>query len=160
MSGPVVTAARAALATEDVELVLPFVPAGAEEEVRHAFNRVLPMRALGQVAGELAEQWFDETVVRLHRAGEGAPFTGLKPAGTDEGPVLPLAEKAVESGSTDRVHALLSEELRQALRSRLDRVLSTAAERDGSVAKAREHVEATLGFEVFCHHLHQAITSG
>ncbi|HEU5160971.1 MAG TPA: DUF6448 family protein [Streptosporangiaceae bacterium] len=157
MSGPVVTAAKAALDAGDVDLVLPYVPADGEEEVRRAFARVLPVRA-HEAAGEVAEQWFYETVVRVHRAGEGAPFTGLKPAGTEEGPVLPLAEKAVESGSAEQVHAFLTDELRHALRHRLAEVGRTAAERDGSVAKARAHVEATLGFELYCHHLYESIT--
>jgi tetratricopeptide (TPR) repeat protein len=37
-------------------------------------------------------------VVRIHRAGEGAPYTGLKPAGLSEGPIIPIAEKAIEIG--------------------------------------------------------------
>jgi hypothetical protein len=157
MSGPVVTAAEAALAAGDVELVLPYVPAAGEDEVRRAFTRVLPMRALGPAATGVAEQWFYETVVRIHRSGEGAPFTGLKPAGTDEGPVVPLAEKAVETGSPEQVYAFLAEELRHVLQDRLARVGHTAAAQDGTVAKARAHVEATLGFELYCHHVHQAV---
>lgn len=160
MSGPVVIAAKEALAARDVEVVLPYVQAEGEEEVRRAFSRVLPMRALGPEAADLADQWFYETVVRVHRAGEHAPFTGLKPAGGDEGPVLPLAEKAVETGSADEVHAFLDAELRQALQHRLGEVVRLARERDGTVARARAHVSAMLGFEVYCHHLHQALASG
>ena len=39
-----------------------------------------------------------ETVIRLHRAGEGAAYTGLKTAGADYGPAIPAAEYAVETG--------------------------------------------------------------
>lgn len=159
MSGPVVGAAKAALAARQVELVLPYVPRESEDEVSRAFARVLPARAVGREAAEVAEQWFFETVVRLHRAGEGAPFTGLKPAGTDVGPVLPLAEKAVESGSADQVLDFLLGELGTAVRERLAHVRHAAGELDGTVAKARDHVEAALDFEVYCHSLHQAFTS-
>lgn len=81
LDGPVVTAARKALDTGDVKLVLPFVYADGEEEVRAMFDRVLAARGLGPAARETADQLFFETVVRVHRAGEGAPYTGLKPAG-------------------------------------------------------------------------------
>jgi hypothetical protein len=39
---------------------------------------------------------------RLHRPGEGAPYTGLKPAGQDFGPVIPAAEHAIESRDLSR----------------------------------------------------------
>jgi hypothetical protein len=56
------------------------------------------VRGLGADVRELADHAFMETVIRLHRAGEGATYTGLKPAGIDYGPVIPAAEQAVETG--------------------------------------------------------------
>jgi hypothetical protein len=99
--------------------------------------------------GELADRWFYETVVRVHRAGEGAPYTGLKPAGLDPGPVLPLAEQAVATGQVEAVYELLAAELRRQLEQRLRRVGELAAAKDRSVADARAWVEAMLGFEVY-----------
>ena len=98
LDGPVVAAARQALEAADVSVVLPFVPEEAEEEVRAVFVTVLPARAQGRQAREVADRLFFETVVRIHRAGEGAAFTGLKPAGLDVGPVIPLAETAIATG--------------------------------------------------------------
>ena len=91
LDGPVATAARDALMSGDVDLVLPFVPADAEAEVRAAFDLAAKARAMGGEAAEVADRWFFETAVRVHRAGEGAPYTGLKPAGLDVGPVIPAA---------------------------------------------------------------------
>jgi hypothetical protein len=45
---------------------------------------------------DIAELWFYETVVRLHRKREGASYTGLKLAGLDRGLVLPKVENAME----------------------------------------------------------------
>ena len=160
LDGPVVTAAARALQTGNVELVLPYVHADGEAEVREAFARVVPLRAGGDGMGELADRWFYETVVRVHRAGEGAPYTGLKPAGLDPGPVLPLAEQAVATGDVQPVYELLAAELRHQLERRLGRVGELAAAKDRSVADARAWVEAMLGFEVYAHHTYTALQSG
>ena len=73
LDGPVVAAARAALAAGDVDLILPYVHRDGEEEMRDAFDRAIKVRALGPEAEEVADRWFFETTVRVHRAGEGAP---------------------------------------------------------------------------------------
>ena len=157
LDGPVVAAARRALDAQDVEVVLPFVPADGEREVREIFDAVLPVRGLSEQAGEVADQLFFETVVRIHRAGEGAPYTGLKPAGLDVGPVIPLAERAVDTGSPEPVAGFLSNVLRDQLKERLELVNARAATKDQSVAAGRAYVEAMLGFQVYAHHLYQAM---
>ncbi len=103
MDGPVVTAAKKALETGNVNLILPWVPKKAEDELKKAFEKALQARKLGKEAAEVADYWFFETAVRLHREGEGAPYTGLKPAGLDWGPVVPRAEKAIERGDSKEV---------------------------------------------------------
>ncbi len=95
MDGPVVAAARRALEKEDVNLILPYVKDSASADVRAAFEKALRARRSDPAAREVADLCFFETAVRLHRAGEGAPYTGLKPAGLDVGPVIPVAEKAM-----------------------------------------------------------------
>jgi hypothetical protein len=157
LDGPVVTAARRALDADDVDLVLPFVPEEAETEVRAVFDRVRPARGMGETAREVADQLFFETVVRVHRAGEGAPYTGLRPSGLDVGPVIPLAEKAVETGSAQEVAEFLAGVLHEELSHRLERVTALATTQDRSVPDARAYVEAVLGFEVYSHHLFQAM---
>ena len=102
LDGPVVTAARQALEANDVDLVLPFVPEDGEAEVRAVFDRVQPARGLGEVAREVADLLFFETVVRVHRAGEGAPYTGLKPSGLDVGPVIPSPRRPSRAGRRAR----------------------------------------------------------
>jgi hypothetical protein len=159
LDGPVVTAARHALEAGDVDLILPFVPENSEGEIRAVFVAVLPVRALGEAAREVADRLFFETVVRVHRAGEGAPYTGLKPAGLDVGPVIPLAERAITTGSPTAVADYLTGVLRDQLEHRLDEVNTLADTKDQSVAHARAWVEAMLGFEVYSHHLLDAINA-
>lgn len=149
MDGPVVTAALRALDERNVELVLPFVPEWGEAEVSEAFAKVLPLRE--GAAREASELYFFETVVRVHRAGEGAPYTGLKPAGLSEGPIIPLAERAIESGSAEELISHLSSPLREAVDERFRHVIELQGQADGPVPAAREYVEAMLGFEVYAH---------
>lgn len=157
LDGPVVTAARQALEASDVALVLPFVPADGEEEVRIVFDNVLPVRGLNDAAREVADRLFFETVVRVHRAGEGAPYTGLKPAGLDIGPVIPLAERAIATGSPEPVADYLTGVLHDQLKHRLEEVSTLAASKAQSVGDARAWVEAMLGFQVYSHQLLQAM---
>ena len=157
LDGPVVAAARLALEADDVDMVLPFVPEHAEAEVREVFASVQPARGLGEAAREVADRLFLETVVRVHRAGEGAPYTGLKPIGLDVGPVIPLAERAVETGSSDAVAEYLTSVLSEELKRRLEKVSALAGAKDHSVPEGRAYVEAMLGFEVYSHHVFEAM---
>ena len=160
LDGPVVTAARRALEADDVDVVLPYVHADGEAEVRAVFDAVMPVRGLGAEAREVAERLFFETVVRIHRAGEGAPYTGLKPPGLSVGPVIPLAERAVATGSPDEVVDFLAGTLREELTRRLEQVTVLAASKDRSTEDARRYVEAMLGFEVYSHNVLAALLAG
>jgi Family of unknown function (DUF6448) len=157
LDGPVVSAARQALEAGDVDRVLPFVPERGEAEVCAMFATVLPVRDLSQGARDVADRLFFETVVRVHRAGEGASYTGLKPAGLPRGPVIPLAERAIATGSPDPVAELLTGVLHDELKRRLEQVNTLAATKDRSIKDGRRYVEAMLGFEVYSHHLLQTL---
>lgn len=156
MDGPVVTAARRALDAGDVRLVLPYVPGDGEGEVSEAFDAVLAIRGQGPAVREVADRHFFETVVRVHRAGEGAPYTGLKPAGLDHGPVIPVAERALESGSPDELVALLTARVEEEVRGRFAHVMELGTRTDGDVAANRAYVEAMLDLQVWSHALYAA----
>src|SRR5512135_3706380 len=149
VNGPVVTAARQALQQGEVDLVLPYVQVEGEQEVRQAFNLARKARALGPAAREVADQWLFETVVRVHRAGEGAPFTGLKPAGLDVGPVIRAAEQALESGSPEPLCETLCHEVREQVERRHRHAMTLKAQASDGVTHARAYVEAMLGLQVW-----------
>lgn len=157
LDGPVVGAARSALDQEDVDLVLPYVHAEGEAEVRHAFDLAVKARAQGAEAREVADRFFFETAVRVHRAGEGASFTGLKPAGLDVGPVIPLAERAIATGDPAALTALLSSAVHAEAEARLAEVVALRERGLETVPAAREYVSAMLGLQVWAHKLHGAI---
>ena len=160
MDGPVVKAAMKALDSRDVNAVLPFVPEEGEAEVTAVFEKVTKSRAQSTEAKEVADRYFFETVVRIHRAGEGAPFTGLKPAGLGHGPVVPVAEEAIETGSSEELVKLLTGTVEEQLRERFERVMHLKREASGKgVNEMREYVEAMLGLEVYSHKLYECALS-
>lgn len=157
LDGPVVTAARAALEAGEVNIVLPFVGPASEDEVRSAFELTLQARSHEGAARDVADLYFFDTVVRLHRAGEGAPYTGLKPAGLDVGPVIPLAERAIATDDPDELAEFLADAVRAEVAERFGVIRDARPGVDEGVAGERRFVNASLGLQVWAHHLNKAI---
>jgi hypothetical protein len=146
LDGPVVKDARIALETRDVAPVLKWVAAEKEDEIRQAFTHAVAVRALGPEAQSLADRFFFETLVRVHRQGEGAPYTGLQPAGAPVEPGIAAADRALEAGSADAVIALATGEVAQGLRRRFAQVAETRKRANASVASGREYVAAYVAY--------------
>jgi hypothetical protein len=146
MDGPVVKAAERALETKELEPLLIWVRAQDEAEIRHAFEHTLQVRALGKSAAALADRFFFETVVRIHREGEGEPYTGLKPAGTDLGHAVPAADRALVSGSSKELRQVLVAALDARLDEYFDAVMAKRDFAANDVAAGREYVAAYVQF--------------
>lgn len=159
MDGPVVKAAIKALEARNVNFILPYVPKDGENEVINVYNKVIQLRKQNEEAKYIADQYFFETVVRIHRAGEGAPFTGLKPAGLDFGPVVPVAEEAIEIENVEKLINLLSDVLKSEIEKKFTKVIELKKQESGPVDKAREYVSNMLGFIVNSHKLYECITA-
>lgn len=145
LDGPVVADARAALAKGDVTPVLKWVKADAEQEVRALFAQALKVRKLDPVAQELADHYFFETLVRVHRAGEGAPYTGLKPAGSVEPPIA-MADQALAKGNVDDLAKKIASHTEAGIRERFQKALATQKHAGESVSAGREFVEAYVTY--------------
>ncbi len=146
MSGPVISDARKALETGKVDSVLIWVQEKDEGQIRRAFQETLNVRKLGPEAKDLADRYFFETLVRIHRAGEGAPYTGIKPAGTDLGPAVNGADKALETGSVEPLVKLVNDEVAQGIRQRYERAAELKKHAAHSVDAGRAYVGAYVPF--------------
>lgn len=141
LDGPVVAGARAALTSGDPKPALAWVGAGDEEEVLRALERARAVRGSSKPVREIVDLWFYETVVRLHRASEGEPYTGLKPAGqTPE--VLLEADAAIRAGDAAALEAHLTGAMRAELQERFERVMAAKAIAGKDVASARQYTHA------------------
>lgn len=159
LDGPVVKAAQKALQVGDVNLVLPWVHEPDEALIREAFKRTSAVRKLGPEAQKLADTWFFETLVRVHRATEGAPFTGLQPAGRDLGPAIPAADLALETGKAASLEKLLESAMREGLEARFARTMrAKAAAKD--VEAGRRFVASYVEYVHYVERLYEAAIQG
>jgi hypothetical protein len=138
--------------------VLPWVRPDDEAEIRHAFEHAQAVRELGAKARSLADRHFLETLVRIHRAGEGAPFTGLKPAGLDLGPAVPAADRALTTGSPEAVAKLLLDAVGAGLRERFRAAAEKRSFDPNDVAAGRRFVEAYVPYVHYVEKLWEAAT--
>jgi hypothetical protein len=159
LDGPVVATARTALDKGDVTPLLKWVRPEEEKEIQAAFQKTLAMRVKGPEAKELAEMYFFETLVRIHREGEGAPYTGLKPGETVD-PAVALADKALGSGNVDKLVRVLSNAMANGIRKRFQHARETQNHADDSVAAGREFVESYVIFTHYVEGLHGLIKGG
>ncbi len=157
LDGPVVKTAQAALKNGDVTPVLKWVQKEQEGQIREAFQKTLAVRAKGAEAKDLADMYFFETLVRIHRAGEGAPYTGLKSTGTDTGPAVQGADKALETGSVDPLVKLVTEDAAAGIRQRFAQAAEARKHMNDSIAAGRKFVEAYVTFVHYVEAVHDAI---
>jgi len=159
LDGPVIEAARLALEKGEVTPVLKWVPKEHEQEIRDAFSQTLAVRVKGKEARELADRFFFETLVRVHRAGEGAPYTGLKSAGTIE-PAIAAADKALQTASVDTLANKISNAVREGIKKRFDAALEKKKHADDSVEAGRDFIEAYVQYVHFIEGIHNLVAKG
>jgi hypothetical protein len=156
MNGPVVIAAQKALETGNVNLVLIWVQKGDEAIIKDAFTKTLDVRKLSPEAKKLADMYFFETLVRIHRAGEGVAYTGLKSAETKVEPGIEAADKALEKGSAEELLTHLNETIHQSIHKQFTNAIAKKNFKNDDIEAGREYVKAYVEFIHFVERLYQA----
>ena len=155
MDGPVIQAAQKALDAGDVTLVLVWVQKRDEGAIREAFSRTVEVRKLSTASKKLADTYFFETLVRIHRAGEGEPYRGIKPAGTDPGAAVRAAEHSLAEGKPQPAAELLDRTMHRGLQKRLDAAMQYRNYRAGDVEAGRKYVEAYVQYLHYVERLYE-----
>ncbi|WP_038054239.1 DUF6448 family protein [Thermomonas fusca] len=153
VDGPVITAAAAALQNGDVTPLLKWVPAADEAAIRSAFADARKVRKQGPDARKVADLHFYEALVQVHRVSEGAPFTGIKPAGGIQ-PAIAAADTALESGNIDPLIAEITGAVEHGIRERFQAARSTRDTADRSTDDGREFVAAYVQYVHYLEKLH------
>ena len=148
MDGPVVRDAQRALASKKVDPVLKWVRAEDEEVIRKTFEMTLAVRNESEVAKNVADRYFFETLIRIHRASEGEGFTGLKPAGS-VAPAIAAADRALTDGKVDQLADKLANAVRHGVEERFTKAYEKRQSAEKSVSQGREYVEAYVQYTHF-----------
>ncbi len=152
LGGPVIQDARVALDKGDITPVLKWIKAADEPEARSVLQKVLAVRAKDNDARDIADRYFFETLVRLHRAGEGAPFAGLKEQ-TPE-PVLVMADEALDAGSAEELTKDVTAHVAAELRHRFAAAEEAHQRAGDSVSAGREYVARYVELMHYLERLH------
>ena len=159
MDGPIVPVARRALETGEITPVLKWIPEEYEAMVRGAFVRARAIRSQDNSVSEVADLWFIETLIRVHREGEGEPYTGLKPAGSMS-PVFAAADAALDAKSVDELANKVADAVRRGIKERFDAALEKRKHADESVVRGREYVKAYVTYMHFVEAVHGLASTG
>ena len=146
MDGPVVLDAQRALAEGNVTPMLKWVGEEQEPAIRAAFEETIVVREASHEAKDLADRYFFETLVRIHREGEGAPYTGLKPAGTVVDPGILAADEALESGEAEHLVRHTVKAVEDGLQARFHKVMESKTRAEDTVEGGRAYVAAYVEF--------------
>lgn len=158
LDGPVIGEARSALSAGDVTPLLKWVPEADEGQVKAVFDKAVRVRKQGGDAQEFADGQLFATLVEVHRASEGAPYTGIKPAGNID-PAVKAADAALVSGDIDALVAKFAQKFEENARERFATALKTKANANGSVADGRQFVEAYVQYVHYLENVHNAISA-
>lgn len=157
--GPVIKDAYKALETNNVSLVFKWISKEQEPEIISLFNKTYKLKGGDKEIYQIVEKHFLETLVRLHRETEGAPYTGLKPAGTTK-KIVVLSDKAIDSKSADDLVGKLNGHIEKVVREKFNKVSALYNEKDSSPEKGREYVKAYVDYTHTLEAIHDILEQG
>lgn len=157
--GPTIKDALKALETNNVNLVLKWIDKEQEQEIIALFNKTYSLRNGDKEIYAIVEKHFLETLVRFHRETEGAPFTGLKPAGTTK-KIVQLSDKALADKDIDDLLGKLNNHIGKIIREKYQKVVSLDKVKNESAEKGREYVAAYVDYTHSIEGLHDILENG
>lgn len=157
--GPALIDAEKALETNNVDLILKWINADMEDEVVPLFHKTYSLKNGDKEIYEIVKKHFYETFIRLHREMEGAPFTGLKPAGTTAH-ITVMSDKALETGEFEDLLNALNNHINSQLQEKFEKTEALYKVRNNSVEQGREYVEAYVDYTHALEAVHDVLEGG
>lgn len=142
---PVGAAAVDALRTGDLSLVAIWVKQPKEAALRAALQHALAVRRLGTNARTLADGYFCDTVIRLHRES----YPGVRDR---------VVEQTIASGDLDLVVERVLAKVQLSLRERARDIAARKPSRRGDIDGGRAYVERYTDFVEYVTALDAAAT--
>lgn len=143
--GPVIQDAMKALDQENVSYVLKWINPEHESQIADLFDKTVGLKGQDPKIYGIVEKHFLETLVRLHRETEGAPYTGLKPAGSTT-PIVRMADHSIETGELSSLMRNLKAHIETVLTEKFEKVNALSQVKDQSTAEGRAYVAAYVDY--------------
>lgn len=153
MQGPVIKDAKRALNSGELSHVLKWIGVDQEAELMKNFQKLVQLRKQGDLAREVADDYFFETVVRLHREYEGAPYTGIKATDDHVPTYIKQLDKAIVSENIKPFLEKVLTHTRETIQAEFDQTVQNKRLAGNSIEDGRRYVAAYVDF---IHHV-QAI---
>jgi len=159
LDGPVIQDARLALTNNNVNPVLKWVDKKDEGRIIEVFTKTVALRSNGGDIREMVDNYFFETLVRIHRESEGEGFTGLKPAGSVD-PGIDAADQALETGDGTELAKKISNVVYEGIRKRFEVTMKKKKQANKSVEDGREYVNAYVQYVHLVEQIHLLVSHG
>lgn len=143
--GPVIKEALRALETNNVELVYKWITSDQENEITSLFKTTYELRKGNKEVYAIVEKHFLETLVRLHRETEGAPYTGIKSAGSMT-PLVEMADNSLAKKDVNTVVNTVTVHLADIIKERYEKAAELSKTKDHSIKRGREYVHAYVEY--------------
>jgi len=150
VNGPVVSDAKQALEKANADIVLKWVRQQDEEKIRKAFNETLEKRKQHPKDKGNIDMSFYEEVVKLHRAGEGVEYSGIKTGEIKINPITEIADTALAKSDAGELIKMFPESARADIQSDFDEVMKKKKHMNENIAAGREYVAS---YVKFMHHI-------
>lgn len=157
MDGPVIVTAKSALQSGDVTPLLKWVPKNSEQTIKNAFEKTFAERKAGKETAEIVDERFFSTLVKVHRESEGAPFTGIKPAGHIE-PIVIEADAALKNKDIDHLAETIAKKVELEIREKFEKTMLSEKEADKSVELGRKYVSNYIQYVHFIEEMNNAVS--
>ena len=144
-AGPVIKDAMQALKTNNVKLVYKWINAADEPEIASLFAKTYTLRNGDKEVYDILEKHFLETLVRVHRASEHAPYTGLKSADSVE-PIIKMSDEAIVTGDIDGLMTKLNAHVTKVIKEKFAKMKALESNKDASPEEGRAYVRAYVDY--------------
>lgn len=159
IDGPVVNDAKRAIISKKIDPVLKWIRNEDENSMKSVFEHTLKVRGLSKEAQKLADLYFFETLVRVHRASEGEGFMGLKKSGQTS-TSIEATDKALEQGNIASLADEISNEVRKAVLLKFDKAYNLKKVSEKSPEDGRDYVKSYIELTHFIEGIHHGLDEG
>lgn len=143
--GPVIQDAYKALEMEKVNYVMKWIATEHEMEIKKLFDKTIRLKNGDAEVYSIVEKHFLETLVRYHRETEGAPYTGLKPAGSTA-EIVQMADNSIAKKEVKTLLKDLNNHIQAVISEKYEKVMELEKVKDNSTAEGRAYVEAYVDY--------------